>query len=536
MRKLLAGLQVATVSIVLSVSVHAATSYQINASASVDIDEYGTCRTVTNSNAKKMMVATNSSTAWNNFLTHVPPNVSAVSCTSCPTGYVRVPGDATYSTSDFCVMQYEAKNVGGVATSQSALTPWVNVDYATARSKCTALGTGYDIISNPEWQTIATNLEYVDANWTGGSRGVGMLKIGAVDANSSGSYKPSSCPEAGVTNSLASQVLSNGKTIYHMGGNVNEWVLADSYTRSPQQFFAGASGANVISGADRVKFGPKGTYTSGCGAGDDSYYHQCGLGVYTLVTQTVFIRGGACDDPGNDTFGAYLQYGGAITSSTVGFRCVYHPAPPALTMVQEAETVWNTSTLSKTTASFNVQTGDVLVAYASAENGVNPALTISGGSLTWTLRQSIHTGNSDADVYIWTAVANATTAMTVTFTMGSTGVQYGGNVLTFRNSGGVGASSSTSATGGPFLNLTTTKANSAIVFVSGDWNAVDGSTRTYRNGAGAFTEQTYVYSSGRYTVYGGYYANAGAAGTYAVGVNSPTGQHFSIAAIEIKGL
>jgi hypothetical protein len=500
----------------------------------VDIDEYGTCRTVTNSNAKTMMVATNSSTAWNNFLAHVPPNVSAVTCTSCPTGYVKVPGDATYSTGDFCVMQYEAKNVSSVATSQSAGTPWVNLNYTNALAKCTALGADYDLPTNAEWQTIATNLEYVDANWTGGSRGVGMLKMGNTGVSSNGSYS-GSCPEAGVTNAKATQTLSNGNTVHHLGGNVNEWVKADSYTRSPQVNYVGASGAAVIAGADRVKFGPKGTYTSGCGAGDNSNLGQCGLGYYALVTQTSWFRGGACDDNGSDTFSTYLQWGPATVSSTVGFRCVYHPPAAVLTMVQEAETVWNTAVLSKTTASFNVQTGDVLVAYSSAENGSASPITISGGSLTWTLRQSVHLGSSDADVYIWTAVANANTAMTVTFTSGNTSVRYGGNVLTFRNSSGVGASASTSATGGPSLNLTTTKANSAIVFVSGDWNAVNGSSRTYRNGAGAFTEQTYNYDNGRYTVYGGYHANAGAAGTYAVGVSAPTGQHFSIAAIEIKG-
>jgi formylglycine-generating enzyme required for sulfatase activity len=527
-------LQVATVLILLPILAHATNSYQINASSSVSIDEYGTCQTVTNSNSKAMMVATNNSTAWSNFLTHIPPNVSTVTCTSCPTGYVRVPGDATYSTSDFCVMQYEAKNVSNVATSQSAGTPWVSLNYTDARAKCTALGADYDLPTNAEWQTIVTNLEYVDSNWTGGSRGVGMLKMGNTGVSSNGSYS-GSCPEAGVTDAKATQTLSNGKTINHLGGNVNEWVKADSYTRSPQVNFVGASGGSVISGADRTKFGPKGTYTSGCGAGDNSNLGQCGLGAYALVTQTSWFRGGACDDNGSDTFSAYLQYGASTVSSTVGFRCVYHPTPPVLTMVQEAETTWSGTATSKTTASFNVQVGDVLVAYSGVEHATNNPITISGGSLTWTLQQSIHTDTSDADVYIWTAVASSTTSITVTFTLGNLTVQYGGNVLTFRNSSGVGASAATVVDGGPSLNLTTTKANSAIVLVNADWNAVDGSSRTYRAGTGSFTEQTYGYVSGTYTAYGGYYANAGAIGTYAVGLSTPTGQHSSIAAIEIKG-
>ncbi len=512
-----------------------ATSYNIGSGATTTVDEYSVCRMVTNNNAKAMMVATNSSAAWVNFRAHVPANVSVNTCTTCPAGYVLVPGDATYSTADFCVMQYEAKNVGGIATSQSALTPWVSMNYANTLAKCTALGANYNLISNTEWQTIVTNLEYVNANWTGGSRGVGMLKMGNIGKATNGGYI-GSCPEAGVTNAKATQTLSNGNTIHHIGGNVNEWILADSYTRSPSVFFYGAQGSPLLAGADRIKFGPKGTYTSGCGAGDNSVGAQCGVGGYTLVTQTAWFRGGACDDNGSDSFTAYLQYGAATVSSTVGFRCVYHPSTSSPTFVQETETTWNTNTSPRTTASFNVQAGDILVAYASAENS-GVTMGISGGSLTWTLRQTTHVSIdlNVPEVNVWTALADADKSMTVSFT-GAGGGNFGGNVLTFRGSSGVGASAVVAvATGAPTLNLTTTKANSAIVVVNSDWNAVSGASRTYRTGAGAFSETTYSYIASNYTAYGGYHPNAGAIGTYAVGLSAPTGQKYGLIAIEIKG-
>ena len=42
--------------------------------------------------------------------------VSTLDCSSMADGeWVRVPGDQTYGTSDFCVMKYEAKNVSSCA-------------------------------------------------------------------------------------------------------------------------------------------------------------------------------------------------------------------------------------------------------------------------------------------------------------------------------------------------------------------------------------------------------------------------------------
>src|ERR1043166_3044012 len=161
----------------------------------------------------------------------------------------------------------------------------------------------------------------------------------------------------------------------------------------------------------------------------------------------------------------------------------------APTFIQEAETVWNTSTSPKTTASFNVQTGDLLVALlvGADSGGGTGGFSISGGSLSWTTQQEIGVA-SYCSCTVWTTVATSTTSVTVTFTRNMAAVLYGGNVLTFRGSDGVGASSKTNvASGAPTLNLTTTQANSAIVVVNGDWTATDGASRTWRTNAGTFT-------------------------------------------------
>jgi O-glycosyl hydrolase len=202
------------------------------------------------------------------------------------------------------------------------------------------------------------------------------------------------------------------------------------------------------------------------------------------------------------------------------------------TFVQEAEVAWNSAGASKTTASFNVLAGDILVAYAGNE-GNSTTLGISGGSLTWTQRQAVDV-NGYAETRVWTATVDTNKSMAVTFT--NTNGFFGGDVLTFRGSSGVGASAKANASGAPTLNITTTQTNSAVVMINTDWKAVDGAARTYRNNAGSFNEQTYYRNSTFYAVYGGFYPNVAAAGANTVGLSAPASQKYSIIAVEIKGI
>jgi hypothetical protein len=209
-------------------------------------------------------------------------------------------------------------------------------------------------------------------------------------------------------------------------------------------------------------------------------------------------------------------------------------APPitAPSFIAEAEASW-TSTAANRYLSLSVETGDVLVAYGMAENSGNP-LTISGGP-TWTLREQ-STTNQYGEAYVWTgSVASAGTAnIRCTRTSGSE--RWGCGVLQFRGSSGIGASSKTTcATCAPSLGLTTTQSNSAIVVVNNDWNAGSGASRAWRTGAGPFTETTYMQSSGDYTVYGGFHADAASAGAFTLGLSAPNGQKATTVAVEVKG-
>jgi hypothetical protein len=210
---------------------------------------------------------------------------------------------------------------------------------------------------------------------------------------------------------------------------------------------------------------------------------------------------------------------------------------PAPTFVQEVETTWTaTTTTTRTVASFAVQVGDILVACMLSDDFNNSGtLTASGGSLTWTQQQTVTTfGGGRATLA--TATATTTTSMTATVTKSlATSVAYGMTVLSFRGSGGVGASAQSQATNSPLVNLTTTQANSALVIAVVDSFAQDGVSRVWRANAGPLTERTYQRILGVWTTYAGYHADAGAVGTYGLGLTAPIGQTDCNVAVEILG-
>lgn len=207
------------------------------------------------------------------------------------------------------------------------------------------------------------------------------------------------------------------------------------------------------------------------------------------------------------------------------------------TMVQEAESAWFPTTNPKTTPAFDALTGDVLVACSAHNNNIAGATTVtisnSGTALVWDLQQVVTT-NTFPRVTIWTTVLlDDIAAMTVSFTRNTTAGNFGGNVLTIRDTLGVGNSSSTTGTGAPSLDLSTSADNSMIIVINADNNAVDGSSRAWRAGAGSITELTYVLTGGSYGVYMGYHDDAGGAGVQTVGLTAPTGENYAIATIEM---
>jgi hypothetical protein len=214
--------------------------------------------------------------------------------------------------------------------------------------------------------------------------------------------------------------------------------------------------------------------------------------------------------------------------------------PP--TLEAEYETAWSAVGAGAKTASVTVAAGDVLAIFGMTESNTYTLATPTGGGLTYTLEQSIVAADY-CTCYVWTATSGSSQTFTLSITMsGGTGF-WGWNALRWSGSDGIGASTKTNvSSGAPSLALTTGTDNSAIVAANGDWNAVDGASRTWRtinsitpatNLAGG--EATYARDGARATVYGAYWSNAGTAGSKTTGLSAPGAQKYSIIAVEVKG-
>lgn len=84
----------------------------------------------------------------------------------------------------FCVMKYEAKEVGGLATSTPTGNPWININQDQARTACQAIGA--QLITNAQWTALARNIETTASNWSNGVVGSGVLARGWAASNSYG--------------------------------------------------------------------------------------------------------------------------------------------------------------------------------------------------------------------------------------------------------------------------------------------------------------------------------------------------------------
>lgn len=206
----------------------------------------------------------------------------------CDAGYVYVPGSTKYGTlPGFCTMKYEAKNVGGIPTSQPSGPSWVSIDQNNSRKACESIGAGYHLISDQEWMTIADNIITTPINnlnsasttlqfATGHSDNVPANALDSLSSatdpvvtgcnlmlplgDTANAYSSGTCELRGNTTSYAStsddkgyygtndyfnlaygaggqnksqlrtSVLSNGNVIWDIAGNVWEWT--DAYVRS----------------------------------------------------------------------------------------------------------------------------------------------------------------------------------------------------------------------------------------------------------------------------------------------------------------
>jgi hypothetical protein len=288
--------------------------------------------------------------------------LSAPPVISCPSGYIPVPANSSVgTTSGFCVMKYEAKNVAGVATSQATLTPWVNISHDDAKAACSALGADYDIISNAEWMTVAREIEKTPSNWTGGAVGSGSLYIGHSDNNPAAALAVSDVtnPYVGTGNTSSQGLgngkeqrrtheLSNGEVIWDFAGNLLErvdwspWGLMNTVSTTNCPSYGGELLTSNCTDISPEKIFP--ANPSGVASVDYNTRYGVGYAYLGPTASSVVTRGGFWgnfDQSGVFHIQAWssdpVGGGGAVFT---GFRCVYRaysgtsPIPPVVSYAQ----------------------------------------------------------------------------------------------------------------------------------------------------------------------------------------------------------
>ncbi len=163
----------------------------------------------------------------------------------CPEGYVAIRARPDVGTQhDFCVMRFHARSdtreprrdrarLGTDPKGRAA----TNFMHHHAQKACRNLGPGYALISNPEWMTIARDLELQPENWSGGDVGVGVFVRGHTDdsprhalniENLNEPYDQTGNSAADLPGQGWEQrrtfVLSSGEVLWDFSGNYWHWV------------------------------------------------------------------------------------------------------------------------------------------------------------------------------------------------------------------------------------------------------------------------------------------------------------------------
>jgi len=261
----------------------------------------------------------------------------------CPLNFVIVPGSATYGTNDFCVMKYEAKQVGASTTpiSTAAGLPWVNISQTTAitNSQNVKKGDGSTctschLITEAEWMTIAQNVFRVASNWSSGIVGTGYIYSGHNDnvpANALEASTDDTLGYANTGNASGNQrrtlTLTNGEVIWDVSGNVYDWTAGTVQAPVVQPGITGAGYAwrewTAITNAGTLLINPSPTATGLSGANNWNSGYGVGL-IYSSSDEVGlrgFLRGGAWSYGGAaGVLALNLSYGPGATSTGIGFR------------------------------------------------------------------------------------------------------------------------------------------------------------------------------------------------------------------------
>lgn len=299
-------------------------------------------------------------------------SVSDSSPFQCPDGYIFISGNAHLDTDDFCVMKYEARvNGSNQLVYDVSQLPKTTISHTSAFNICQNhvnenFSGSFALISNPEWMTVAREIENQPQNWSSGTVGSGMLAKGHSDGiafdyqttqafadvtnitdltdyyNQTGNsasqpFRPDAGYDMEAYNSGAYDGISiygweqrrvhfleSGEVIWDFSGNASEFV---DWNSSDEVYTYGPSDAGVSDQEVTDLFGsvlaqdlsPSGNYDSSYGMGKWDMLNDSSRGVVQ--------RGGNTGE--GSAAGIYFLSTTGFISDTgypkTSFRCVYRP-------------------------------------------------------------------------------------------------------------------------------------------------------------------------------------------------------------------
>ena len=258
--------------------------------------------------------------------------------------WLLVNGNGVYSTSDFCVMKYEAYMSNGTARSQAGHLGASYIKQSEAKEACAALGENYSLIKNSQWLTLTSEIMFNSQNWTGGAIGSGTIARGHSDDEPSGPCPPSDDDRKAWVESSCTQVLSgqgeddeetqqrthvleNGEVIWDLGANLYEWIDYYEPTGKPLpnsdlwQHYADLSSGTTTT-IETLR--PTNFLFADW---DDSWSVSQGIGKVIVGMENVggaMVRGARWNKNADaGLFATVLNLEPEMPNIGVGFRCVY---------------------------------------------------------------------------------------------------------------------------------------------------------------------------------------------------------------------
>lgn len=192
---------------------------------------------------------------------------------------------------------------------------------------------------------------------------------------------------------------------------------------------------------------------------------------------------------------------------------------------------------SEVTGSITWSAGNTVVVVGGAESGSWTMNTPTATGLSFSLVTSVGSGvGGDGLAYIWSATAGSGGSGAVTATLGAGGSAARGlAAYVFSGSGGTGATATIQGSSAKTISLARTTANSAVVNILVDWNAVSDTAVNSSPGGGTVRQANE--SAGHATFFVTDWGDQGAAGTTSYGITDHTGTvRMSGIALEVKGL